>query len=203
MAKLFLPSVAHMRQLFSYDAQTGVFLWRERDESLFTGSRFVSPETRCKTWNGLHAGQRPYRCKTVTGYVNLKVAGSVLRTLGYPQARAHEYFMEHRVAFAMHFGEWPVRQVDHINGDRLDSRIANLRLVTCSQNQHNKPIPSNNTSGHLGVHSLANGKWAARIFSNGKNVYLGTFARYEDAVHARQEANDKYGYHPNHGRPMR
>lgn len=83
----------------------------------------------------------------------------------------------------------PGQHVDHINGDRLDNRRANLRLVTNTQNQQNKRTPSHNTSGHKGVcwHKGV-GKWHVRITINGKRLHLGytrdreTAARLYDAA---------------------
>ena len=86
----------------------------------------------------------------------------------------------------------PGQHVDHINGDRLDNRRANLRLVTNTQNQQNKRTPSHNTSGHKGVcWHKGSGKWHVRITVNGKRLHLGytrdreTAARLYDAAARR------------------
>jgi len=68
----------------------------------------------------------------------------------------------------------PGQHVDHINGDRLDNRRSNLRLVTNTQNQQNKRTPSHNTSGYKGVcwHKRVK-KWHVRITVDGKRLHLG------------------------------
>jgi hypothetical protein len=77
--------------------------------------------------------------------------------------------------------------VDHINHDTLDYRKTNLRICTLSQNQHNRYVPRNNTSGYKGVR-WNKGKWEARINKDGKTTNLGRFANIEDAANAYKKA---------------
>ena len=92
-------------------------------------------------------------------------------------------------------------QVDHINGDGLDNHISNLRLVSNTSNGRNTSISRHNTSGFNGVNrEKASGKWRARINVSGKKISLGLFTDKDDAIAARQAANEQYGFHPNHGR---
>ncbi len=79
--------------------------------------------------------------------------------------------------------------VDHINLDTLDNRRENLRVATNSQNQYNKPLQKNNTSGYKGVTYFKQfGKWVARIRVNNKSIYLGVFDTPEAAADARKIA---------------
>lgn len=83
--------------------------------------------------------------------------------------------------------------VDHINGIKHDNRKNNLRVVTRSQNNMNRSISSNNKSGCTGVFWLENrNKWWAYIGINHKNINLGYYSNYEDAVKARKNAEEKY-----------
>lgn len=85
--------------------------------------------------------------------------------------------------------------IDHKNGElsRFDNRKSNLRIATRSQNQMNKGKQKNNTSGVVGVGwHKASDKWAAYIAINKKQIHLGLFDKFEDAVKARKEAEDKY-----------
>jgi hypothetical protein len=83
----------------------------------------------------------------------------------------------HRVAWRLFYGEDAAGQIDHINGDRSDNRIENLRLVDNRTNGENRrAAQSNSRSGHLGVSwHAASGKWAASIRVSGKKLHLGLF----------------------------
>jgi hypothetical protein len=83
--------------------------------------------------------------------------------------------------------------IDHINRDGLDNRVCNLRFATFSQNNMNKGVPKNNTSGCTGVGwHKTEGKWRARIKINGKSIELGHFVQKKDAIKARKQAEMKY-----------
>lgn len=79
--------------------------------------------------------------------------------------------------------------VDHINGNSLDNRRANLRQATHSENMRNVGLTRANTSGAKGVHWLkAASKWQARIRHQGKRIHLGLFENLDDARAAYQSA---------------
>lgn len=102
-------------------------------------------------------------------------------------------YQAHRLAWLHHFGEWPKLTIDHINRDRSDNRIVNLREVTNKQNGQNRSKSSNNTSGHPGVYwNKQNSKWRATITHNQKYIHLGYFSILEDAVAARKAAEKLY-----------
>lgn len=121
------------------------------------------------------------------------VAGSLKET-GYRRIsyRGHFYYA-HRLAWLYVFGEPARLNIDHINGERDDNRIGNLRAVTHSQNIGNSRLSRANTSGFKGVGwDKARGKWAARIKVNYKFIHLGRFNNIKDAVAARLAADAKY-----------
>lgn len=106
----------------------------------------------------------------------------------------------HRIAYIMHYGSIPIGfDIDHINGNPQDNRIDNLRAVPHKVNRRNSKRNNNNTSGHTGIYAHGN-KWVAKIKVDYKAVHLGIFKKLEDAVLARKEAEEKYGFHDNHGR---
>ena len=83
--------------------------------------------------------------------------------------------------------------VDHIFHNITDNRKSKLRLVSDSQNQMNRIIPSNNKSGVKGVcWDKEYGKWVAYITVNKKVMKLGRFYKFEDAVKSRKNAENKY-----------
>lgn len=91
----------------------------------------------------------------------------------------------HRIAWALHYGKWPIGEIDHKNRNRSDNRISNLREVNHSDNCFNRSMQTNNSSGLKGVswHAVAQ-KWQAHISANRKVRYLGLFENKEDAYRA-------------------
>lgn len=92
----------------------------------------------------------------------------------------------HRVAWLYVHGEWPKHQIDHINGDKTDNRIANLRDVTKSLNMHNIAAPRRDSASGLrgvGWHRSSQ-KWRAQLSVNGRRVHLGNFSTKEEAYEA-------------------
>ena len=117
---------------------------------------------------------------------------------GYLQIRVQSRkYKAHRLAWLHVYGVWPEDQLDHINRNRSDNRISNLRAVTNKQNHQNKSKPSNNTSGHSGVRwHKKSSKWRAQITHNKKHIHLGCFATIEEAIAARKAGELKYwGHH--------
>jgi len=128
-------------------------------------------------------------------------AGSLLNT-GYKKVQTcRNSFQVHRICYAIYHGVDPCpMQIDHINHDRTDNRIDNLRLVTRQENNRNKSKQSNNTSGVSGVFwEKKRNKWRATVWLNGKFEHVGYFANKADAIAARRAAEKKYGFHDNHG----
>jgi hypothetical protein len=103
------------------------------------------------------------------------------------------HYRAHRVAWALFYKELPPEQIDHINGNRLDNRIANLRAANNAENSRNAQRGKNNTSGVVGVtwHRAAK-KWVAQLMFNRRTKYLGLFENIEDAAKARRQAELQY-----------
>ena len=118
------------------------------------------------------------------GYRQICISGRVYKTA--------------RVIWFYANGEWPAT-IDHINHERSDNRLCNLRSVTNAENCRNQSNASNNTSGVSGVswHKAAS-KWQAQIMGNGKAIHLGLFNNMADAITARSNAKVEYGFHQNH-----
>lgn len=106
----------------------------------------------------------------------------------------------HRLIWKMYYGETP-DEIDHINGDKHDNRLENLRNIAHHQNQKNTSLYSHNTSGIMGVRwSERDRKWQSYIRVCSRLINLGLFKVKEDAIEARKRAENEYGFHPNHGR---
>lgn len=123
-----------------------------------------------------------------SGYIRIKYRG--------------EKFLAHRIVWEMHYGKIPEgMQVDHINHDRTDNRIENLRLVNANENGKNQKSSTRNKSGVVGVSwKSQKNKWHAQIMVDGKQIHLGFYDDINDAKDARKVAERKYGFHENHGK---
>jgi hypothetical protein len=109
-------------------------------------------------------------------------------------------YLNHRLIFLMHHGYLP-ECLDHIDGNRLNNKIKNLRPATMTQNAYNSKLKKDNSSGVKGVswHKQAN-KWQVRVRINGKRKNFGVFDNLELADLVAQEIRNKYhGAFVNHG----
>ncbi len=85
------------------------------------------------------------------------------------------------------------RCVDHIDRNKLNNHVNNLRFATDSENGSNRTIGSNNTSGIVGVYFCKDrNKWRAVIKKDGKKIHLGYFESKEEAIEARSKAEETY-----------
>ena len=177
-----------LKSILVYAPETGDLFWRQRPVSMFSQDKKLSAQRIAKLWNNRFAGKPAFtNVSKSTGYVQGNIGGQVLRG--------------HRVAWAIFNGEWPDGEIDHINGVRADNRIANLRVVDRGTNCRNLPISARNKSGIIGVTWDADrGKWFASIRHNGKTLGLGRHEHISQAAAARKAAEEKFGYHKNHGR---
>jgi hypothetical protein len=156
-----------VRAALRYEPATGQFFWAHRSDRDFS-------------WNNKHAGKRA-GCLNAQGY-------EIILFNRKP-------YMAHRLAWLCVTGSWPVDELDHINLNRADNRIKNLRPATRSQNSHNRALQGNNTSGFRGVcFSKAHQKWSASIKLNSRRYHLG-YANTAEEAHALYVAAslDKHG----------
>jgi hypothetical protein len=99
----------------------------------------------------------------------------------------------HRLAWLYVYGEFPNGILDHINRDKADNRISNLRIVTFSENNQNSKIYKNNTSGVTGVYwHKVQQKWKACVRISRKLKHLGSFITMEEAIAARRLAEKEF-----------
>ncbi|RLG71832.1 MAG: HNH endonuclease [Thermoprotei archaeon] len=111
-----------------------------------------------------------------------------------------KHYLAHRLAWFYINGVMPTF-IDHIDGNRSNNAISNLREVSSQENQRNLTIASNNTSGTTGVSfNKERSKWEAKIQVDGKTIHLGRYLDKEDAILARKQGEVKYNFHKNHGK---
>ena len=111
-------------------------------------------------------------------------------------------YLAHRVAWLLYYGVDPgEKEIDHIDGNPVNNKISNLRLVDHQGNMRNKRKRSTNTSGVQGVSwHKGTGKWRAYIADRGEQQYLGIFEDKFEAICCRKSAERRIGYHKNHGK---
>lgn len=140
------------------------------------------PDTGFIYWKAKGSGRikkKPAGTIENVGYVGILINGKRIRA--------------HRIAWVLYHGKWPNDQIDHINGNGLDNRICNLREATSSQNSKNTSKPKNNSSGAIGVHfEKFTNKWKACIKVDYKQINLGRYVNFDDAVIARKNAEKLY-----------
>ena len=176
---LELPAQDHLKLMFDYRPETGELFWKARTPDMFPDTMGRAKEHSCAQWNSRWAG-KPALSKAWNGYVG----GSL----------NYKYVSAHRVIWKLMTGD-DAEIVDHINGVKHDNRFENLRSVSYSENNRNRRVNKNSTSGTLGVHfAKRTGKWTAYIT-------IGSFDTKEEAVAARKAAQEFLGYHENHGLP--
>jgi hypothetical protein len=136
-----------------------------------------NPNTGDISWRFAHTNRvksgHVVRCKIGNGYYAVQVDGHRMRA--------------HNVAWAIHHGKFPDGVIDHINRDKTDNRISNLRDVTRCQNAYNVGRQKNNTTGYKGVSRNGSG-FKAEIKAEKKSHYLGTFPSLEQAAQAYANA---------------
>ncbi len=161
-----------LRQMFNYDSAAGHLIWLNRHD-------------RDNAWNARYAG-KVAGCINSQGYVVVVI-----------NAKIHN---AHRIMWAIYHGEYPKHNIDHINGNRTDNRICNLRDVSNKENLRNQKLRVGNKSGSHGVYRMRDcDRWSAEIRVDGKKIHLGLFKNRLDAIEARKKAEKDNGYHENHG----
>lgn len=165
-----LPSQAVLREMLSYDAETGLLAWKP------TGS----PQ-----WNGRFAGKPALNWKDKRGYLKGSLRG--------------RHVQAHRVIFKLVHGIDP-DEIDHINGNPSDNRLENLRSVSHGVNGKNMRLSKASASGHTGISFVSRvGRWRAYINTPDGQRHLGYFEDFQEAIAARQQAERRFGFHNNHG----
>ena len=172
-------SVDDLRQLISYNHETGILTWLPRP------LRFCKCERGQKRWNSRCANKDIKTTENELGYLRFKLFDVVYRA--------------HRVCWALHYGAWLDQNlfIDHINNDPSDNRIDNLRAVTTAQNNMNQRKLKEKTSSLKGVFwSKRDMAWRSRLIHEGNTYELGLFPdehlAYESYCELAKELRGEY-----------
>lgn len=173
MTKRSLPTPEELRQLLRYEPETGKLYWKPRPAIMFDEIR------HCNIWNARYANKEAFTSVKGSGYRHGRVN--------------YKPLLAHRVIWAMVHSRWPEAQIDHVDNDRLNNRIGNLRESTHAENMRNQCNRKTNKSGYKGVHWDSRDKaFRAQISYEGKKIFLGYHATAEAAHAAYCEAAKKY-----------
>lgn len=153
---------ARLRDVLSYDPNTGVFCWLPRPEKASSD----------KSWNTRFAGKK---AGAIVGrYIEIRIDG--------------RRYLAHRLAWFYMTGEWPV-EIDHRDCNGFNNKWRNIRCASRGQNEANKRLSTRNTTGAKGVYRRADcNRFLAQVWVGGRTISLGLFSTFEDAVAARQAA---------------
>lgn len=127
-------------------------------------------------------------------YISIGSVAGNLNDRGYRRIEIDKkQHKAHRLAWLYIYGKFPDGEIDHINREKSDNRIANLRDVTRSINLQNCAIRKSNTTGVKGVSwDKRRQKWQASIKINNSQKFLGYFKIIEEAIAAREEAERNF-----------
>lgn len=174
-----------IRELLDYNSETGALTWRHRPMKWFAHCQIPSKEFA--RWNNCFAGKPALTADDGEGYRVGRILNIIVRA--------------HRVAWLHYYGAWPAEQIDHINGDRADNRIENLRAADAFINMRNQKKFCTNTSGFTCVYwEPRKQRWAARLFINGKRKRFGTYRTREEAAHVVESKRAEFGFTDRHGK---
>lgn len=175
-----LPSQDLLKSLLDYNPHTGELFWKSRPRGMF------KTEGSWRSWNTRWANKEAFTYRRSDGY--------------YEGAVRSKLYLAHRVIWKLVMGR-DAPLIDHEDGNRSNNRLRNLRGVNPQGNNQNQKRPISNKSGVVGViWYKQTSRWKAQIAVGHRSIHLGYFCSFDEAVLARKTAEQKYGFHPNHGR---
>ena len=171
-----LPPIKRLHECFELDADTGTLVWKARPVHHFTAARYQ--KAHATKYAGKEVGN---------------ISSQGYRVIRFTWDGKSSEWLQHRIVWAMHYGQWPTKTIDHIDGNRANNAITNLREATDQENARNRTVSKNSKSGYLGVNWCSKRNlWRARIKVKGISIHLGHHPNIEDAIAARQAGEIKY-----------
>lgn len=171
MAARKLHTSSELNQLLRYESDTGKLYWKHRPVEYFKSPRSA------KIWNTKFSGKEALIADNGKGY-----------RIGCIE---YKHYLAHRVIWCMVFGYWP-EEIDHINLNKADNRLSNLRDVSHIVNLANQPLRATNTTGLANITwDKARSQWLVMMRRYGTRHIIGRFSCISRAVKARNRAELK------------
>lgn len=168
------PSAEYLRECLDCDLENGLLVWCHRPLYHFSSDHYF------RAWNARFAGKRAF-CTPDRGYFCGRIDKTPFRT--------------HRIIWKMAYGKDAV-EIDHIDGNRSNNSIANLRSVSHADNCRNTALRIDNKSGVAGVHwDISKRRFTVSV----GHKFVGRFKTYEEAVERRMNVAKSQGYSDRHG----
>lgn len=176
-----VPTHTEVESMLRYAPSTGKLFWKVRS------AKFFSSQKSCDVWNAQWAEKEAGGLDS-KGYTVVGIFGRCIRA--------------HRLIYFMICGEWPIEQIDHINGVKSDNRWRNLRPASRKGNQRNQKLSVANTSGVKGViYDARRGTWYFQMRRDDGSRYTKSgFTTKEAAAEECRRVREKlHGEFTNHG----
>ena len=158
------PDIA--KQLLYYEPDTGKLYWRARPPAMFRSSASY------KRWNARYSGREALATPDANGALHGTVLG--------------ESCYAHRIAWLIVHGEWP-EEIEHLNGDKSDNRLANLKAVPHMEMMGRRALSRNNTSGVNGVSFCKSAqRWKFQLRRKCRLIENESFDTKADAIAYRE-----------------
>lgn len=162
-------SITKLKDMLNYDPDTGLFTWAEN----------------VKEYNKTKFEGDPIGSKHKSGYIQIKLQGKV--------------YQAHRLAWYYYHGVLPNGYIDHINHNKEDNRIANLRDVSAEDNAKNRTVSKSTTTGHQNIwYCKDRYKFIVQIRSKTHGRFERTYDTIEEAIEVRNQKLKEFGFHINH-----
>ena len=166
-----------LKELIYYDEKTGEFIWKERQKHHFN---IKDNRYSYRTWNTRYSNTIADKLNNKTGYKSVRIN--------------KKHYLSHRLVFLYLYNYWPI-EIDHIDNDKTNNRINNLREVDSFINKQNIKIRKDCKSGVSGVrYDKIRNKWHVSITINKKFKFIGRFDNFDDAVLTRYNYEIDYNW---------
>ena len=137
-----------------------------------------------------------FKWKITRKQIKKNTVAGTKHSLGYWSISVdNKIYLAHRLAWFYSYAQWPKNVIDHINKNKQDNRLTNLRSVTQKENGKNIDLKKSNISGANGVRhrkDCLKNPWQARVMHDRKEINLGFYPTFKEALEARKDWENNF-----------